>query len=197
MRRMYQMISLLALSTLLTACISIPIGDQTLEISTDGINMVSNDEKDDTEEDVAAEGEGKETDGETAEQNDSDGNVTKEKNQTDDSQTAAKNCGEQDYSPIKDDLEPGFYIPDCAVLTSVEKAKSGLYAYFEIEGGNAQEIFKAYQDYFGDKIQSENQNISSGIYEINANEGNTLINLEQYEDHVNLRVIQQSQTNDE
>lgn len=194
--------SLFAMIILLAGCISIPIGDNVLKISTDGIEFVdgegnmdeaAGDEEEDAEEEESDEAESDETD-------EAESDETDEADETKDADSSAKSsksgCQEEDHSSVTDVLVPGFYIPECAVLESVSKDSTSLTAGFSVPGADWKDIFNEYKEYFGDNLDSESENPQSGSGEMYAyiypgDDSNYVrIRIDQNEDYVALQILQ-------
>lgn len=194
MKKSIYFLSFFYVSILLAGCISIPFGDNVLEISTDGIEFVDNQEGDEPGEQEVMEELRAEEEIDLSEEVSSDLEV-KDGNSDSDSEEPKNSCEEQDHSTVTDDLVPDFFIPDCALLTNVSKDSNGLDAYFTVKGGDWQEIFKAYKEFFGDFLNQERQNPASQDAELSATlydnpDDYTIIQINQGDEEVSLRIIQ-------
>lgn len=192
MKRKFPVLSLLLFTIVLTGCISIPFGDKVLEISMDGVEFVTQEEGGALADNNVNE-ELNNLEDETTNDTEAEGDV--ESSQDD----AVKNCEEQDHSTVTEDLPVGFFIPDCALVTSVSKNSHGIDAYFTVEEGDWQDVFNAYKEFFGDSLNQERQDPASGKAELDAslyeNPNNyTIIQIEQLEEDVQIRIIQQFPT---
>src|SRR5690625_1177431 len=101
---------------LLAGCVSIPIGDSVLEISTDGVNFEEADGEEEADSDNEAIGDVLEEAGDEeviSNEEEQEGDI--EEN----TEASASQCEAHDNSRLTNDLTPSFYIPDCAVLTSI------------------------------------------------------------------------------
>lgn len=162
MKKAFSILLVLLATTLLAGCISIPLGDgEQLTIGFDGINIEATGEEDDEEimdideeENIddennlgAVEAAGVQETEDTAVE---DNSAEEGGDQTDHS------ICEDDYALILDDMPADFPMPACATITSVNSSNSNIDAYYNVEG-DWQDIYKLYQDYFGDNISSQSQ----------------------------------------
>src|SRR5690625_607271 len=108
--------------SVLAACISIPIGDNVLEISSDGIDFVSGDDEsdgDDHSENEASADNDSQNEG-VAEQNDESENLNENKeeveetteNEVANADDPVGQCEKQDHSEITDTVDVDLYIPE-------------------------------------------------------------------------------------
>lgn len=207
MRKVTYFISFLALALLLAGCITIPVGEDTVKISANGVEWLTNDEEGQEEaiedtaeetghEEVAVEPESTNEQAEPTNQEEETNDEPSEEESNDASTgaTTTSQCEEQDHSAMTDHLVPNFYIPECAELTDLSKDKNSLTAHLTVEG-DWQEVFQAYQDFFGDQLSSENQNISGKTVRLTAylyedTDAYTQIDINQSDEHVKIRIIQ-------
>ena len=207
MRKITSVISFLAMALLLAGCISIPVGEDTVKISANGVEWLTNDEGGQEEavedtagetdhEEVAVEPESTNEQAEPAshEEENNDGLSEEESNDSSNEATITSQCEKQDYSAVTDHLAPNFFIPECAELTDLSKDKNSLTAYLTVEG-DWQKTFQAYKDFFDDKLSSENQQISSQTARLTAYlyedmDAYTQIDIDQRDEHVMIRIIQ-------
>ncbi|MBO1005307.1 hypothetical protein [Pseudogracilibacillus auburnensis] len=196
MKKLIHLLTILSMSIILVGCISIPFGDDVLKISTDGVEFV-NEEKNELEEEEVTEAQEEvgEPDGEIEETVNDATHETEEENTETDSDNTPQQCEEQDYSAIMNDLQEGFFIPDCALIESVTKNELELQAYLTAEG-DWQDIFTDYQTFFGSSIDEESQSPASGTARLKAFQDKTaniytVIELTQKEEFVQIRIIQQ------
>lgn len=216
MKKIFYFSCLLALSLLLVGCMSIPVGDQTLKLSTDGVELVENegeevqenpieeenpsvdeaekaegDEKQSTEEQVDKEQSVIEEDQEDVDKEQAD-RVQENKGEKEREEKENRQCVEQDLSLLTEELVEDFYIPACAELTNVSKSNQRVDAYVKVEG-DWQETAQAYKKYFGDRITSENQNISDKaanlIADFGENDGKAEVRISQDGEFVSMRII--------
>lgn len=87
---------------------------------------------------------------------DDDGNNENEKSETPNQFEA---CEEEGHDKVLDRIDAEFFLPDCAVLTNINRKDVGFSAYLEIENGNWEEIGNAYIEVYEDKIVNERINI--------------------------------------
>lgn len=179
-------IMLILLATiLLTGCISIPLGEgEKLVIGFDGINIEADEglNKGDENHKVSVAADGPETD---------DANVANDSEVENEQEQADHESCEDDYALILDDMPEDFPMPVCATITSVNSSHSDIDAYYNVEA-DWQDIYKLYQDYFGDNISSQSQKPEekSGELRSNTDDFDIWIQLNQEDDDfVRVRVL--------
>lgn len=157
MKKVLSILLVLLATTLLAGYISIPLGDgEQLTVGFDGINIEATGEEDD-EEIMDTNGEGS-TDDENnldeveASVQETENTATEDNSEEEkDGEQAGSGICEDDYALILDDMPVDFPMPACATITSVNSSNSGIDAYYNVKA-DWQDIYKQYQDYFGDNI---------------------------------------------
>jgi len=164
---------------LLAGCVSVPIGDSVLEISTDGVEFVPGDNSDtnqdnplNVESDVEDEPEGNMGDMEEPEEFADNENSEEPEESTNNEEastiTSDRQCDEQDYSEVTNNIDVDFHIPECAILLKVTKGDNRIDASLNIEDEDWKTILEEYRDYFGDEIYSENVDLGGESAELKA-----------------------------
>lgn len=224
MKQIVYLVFLFVLSIALVGCMSIPVGDQTLKLSTDGMELVENegeeaqenpaeekqpvieemeqvedDQKQSTEEQVDKEKMISEEENEEDVDEEKDNEAQRNEDEKESREKVKRQCMEQDLSLLTDELVEGFYIPACAELTNVSKSNTHVDAYVKVEG-DWQDTTQVYKEYFGDRMTSENQNISEKsanlIADFGESEGKAEVRISQDGEFVSMRIIYTKPSND-
>lgn len=182
MKRVLTILLVLLATTLLAGCISIPLGDgEQLTIGFDGINIEATGEEDDEERNIDDENNLGAV--EAAGVQETEDTAVEDNSAEEGGDQADHGICEDDYALILDDMPVGFPMPACATITSVNSSNSNIDAYYNVEG-DWQDIYKLYQDYFGDNISSQSQKPEekSGELRSQTDEYDILIQLNQKDD---------------
>src|SRR5690625_522673 len=140
MKRLLLSFSFIIMAILLTGCISIPIGDSTLEISTDGIDFVSSDDGGKEGDLTVDDGEADDTPEENGEGTDEPEKVDDSADATADTSGSSGNC-DNDYSELLNELPFELPMPDCAEITNISIRQNTVDSYYVVEG-NWKDIFE-------------------------------------------------------
>lgn len=177
-------LSLTLMAIVLAGCISTPIGDSTLEISTDGIDFVPADSKNENLNEVGGETEvfGVENGSETYVNNDEDMNANNVSNDVNNDNDADEldtemmgqggpgevMCDEpEDHTAFTEHFDYDYYIPECAILYKVKDRASSVRGFFIIENADWGQINEEMVEYFIDVEEKTYED--SGIQEQYAN----------------------------
>lgn len=213
MKRFFLSLIFVATITLLAGCVSIPLGDDVLEISTDGVKLIKGnsdasgdeaDEMEDTddtdEEDEMDEEDGVEDENEVDEEEESD-----EDSDNDEDSASGKVQGEAeggsgvtcpddfntDYSRIIDEIEHEFYFPECAGVAKMQKGNTFTFRLLQA-GGDYEDLFDEYLEFAEDPFK-EDLNLTNGtadlrfyLHDVEEEIGSMQINFRQQEDHVRM-----------
>ncbi len=173
----------------LAGCVSIPIGDDVLKISTEGIEFVE--EVDSSLEDIEEEMGEQEVVGQ--EEKDEEQEADPENEEIDSTASEedteeVKTC-EEDYSVFLEELPEDFPMPECAVIGNILLDNSRFDGSYHVKG-DWEDTFNFYKEYMGENIESRNQNPTEldGQLEGIINGGNMYINISQSENIVEVRV---------
>jgi len=189
MKRVLSILLVLLATTLLAGCISIPLGGgEQLTIGFDGINIEMTGVEDD-EDIVDTNEEGRIDDVnnlgavEAVGVQETEDTAVEDNSTEEDEDQADHGICEDDYALILDDMPADFPMPVCATITSVNSSNSNIDAYYNVEG-DWQDIYKLYQDYFGDNISSQSQKPEekSGELRSQTDEFDIFIQLSQKDD---------------
>lgn len=213
MKRFFLSLTLVAVMILLAGCVSIPLGDDVLEISTDGVKLIKGDsdaagDEADKTEDVDNDEDGIDEEDEV----DNEDEVDEEDEGDDDSDadddktsTSGKAQGEveggsdvtcpddfnTDYSRIIEEIDHEFYFPECAGVAKMEKGNTFQFRLLQA-GGDYEDLFDEYLD-FAEEPFREDINLTNGtadlrfyLHDIEEEIGSMIINFRQEEDHVRM-----------
>lgn len=217
----------------LAACISIPIGEDTLKISSDGVEFIegdsnhneNNNNNDNGNNLVIDETNNINNDHENNVDNDNDGiddednndnneiidsdlpenntdNADNEANSEDHSNNDSDNnasasvspegCEVQDHSLAYDEMGGEMYIPECAILTDVNKHDNTITVNYLLEGGEWDKVFTAYEEYIGkENISSGQRNLIKETSQIRGtmdNEAEVTLDIYQTDEGVEVRL---------
>lgn len=165
MRKLLLGVTLIIVMSMLAACMSIPIGDSTLKISSDGIDFVPNDKGETNQEDDAetAVDENAAEDVAAAENDMTNENGVENDVETSDltNQKIDENCAPQDHSDITDSIQGDFYIPQCAEIVEVKKNEGSVTGVLMLEDIDWDEVYGTYIDVLGDQVSSESKEVQS------------------------------------
>lgn len=191
MKKLIHLLGFLCMCILLTGCISIPVGDSQLEVTKDGVEFVPNEEGDELEDDGSEEADPEDV---VDPEPETVVNGEQEESKPVDDQ-ASKSCDE-DYSELTERLKPGFFIPDCTVITSLSMNSKEIVANLLVEG-DWKDLSNAYKEYFANNLHSENQNRENKSVELIAYlyedaENYTSIKVQQKAENVEVRIIQKT-----
>lgn len=183
MKKVIFSISFICMSIILSGC-SIPIGDNVLHISTDGIEFEEKEGSSDVVEEVDAE---EETD---KEENIDLGEEAEEDAESTTSTNDSTNKCDDDYSVITDNLPPNTPIFDCAEITSVSQTDQYIDAYYTAPG-DWNDIFNMYKDFLGDNLTEQQQSPQDGNANVKGLIDGKSIEFKMYqkEQEVEVRVI--------
>lgn len=186
MRKLLLGVTLIIVMSMLAACMSIPIGDSTLKISSDGIDFVPNDKGETNQEDDAetAVDENAAEDVAAAENDMTNENGVENDVETSDltNQKIDENCAPQDHSDITDSIQGDFYIPQCAEIVEVKKNEGSVTGVLMLEDIDWDEVYGTYIDVLGDQVSSESKEVQSekgNIKAVFSNNTSANIKLEQ------------------
>ena len=167
MKRFLYSIALIVTILLLASC-SIPIGDDVLNISTDGVKFIKGDSDETKTADEAIDEEDMEDEADEPEEADgNDEDETEGKQPTDQGQKTADSanitCPEDintNYDEIIKVLEDDFYFPECADVKSIRHGGDRFRFDLYQEGGNYEELFNEYLEFTGEQVTNRNVNYS-------------------------------------
>lgn len=170
MKRLFLSLSLIAMLTLLAGCISIPLGKDVLEISTDGVKLIKGDSSEEAEEDDSTDDEEVDEEDATAEEDETaDENETEEDDGDNASESSADTtqasanvtCPEDintNYDEIIKVLEDDFYFPECADVKSISHGNDSFRFDLYQEGGNYEDLFNEYLEFTGEQVNHRDVN---------------------------------------
>jgi len=208
MKRFFLSLLMVAMITVLAGCISIPLGDDVLEISGDGVKFykggkddaasededVDLDDETDADDDADLEGDNEEDETDAEDSDAGDGGTTQGT-----STTQSATCPQDintDYSRLEKSLVHDFYLPECADLGRINVSGDHVDFDFKVHGGEFEAIFDEYLDSF-DEINKQEIDPSwqLGWGRVDANLVNdagevsgAVVNIEQKEEHVDVNV---------
>lgn len=208
MKKFLLAVGFLLFATILAGCITIPIGDDMLEISSDGIQFVPKDDdgsNNNNNEEYNANGEdGLENDpdhnGDSVADNEnsqgeaenSEGSDESGDNNDANTATPGQECEKQDHSAIFDSIGMDLYIPECAVLQNINKSSDTVTATLELEGRDWAEVFDEFVEFANGTdydITKEDRNIQneSGDLRYSDESGNrTWITVHQWDEDLSI-----------
>ncbi|WP_058306302.1 hypothetical protein [Gracilibacillus massiliensis] len=198
MRKFLIGLCLFIMTGLLVGCVSIPLNDGVLKMSSEGIEFVNNESDENNSESDETNNVNNESDEQAEQTEETDENtegsdsVQSEENEEATSDAKPSACEEQDYSDVTDSIDAEIFIPNCAIINSVNKNSSYVSADFIVEPGDWEEILNEYKEFLGEKVQGENKNIQSQFVRLDAvlsDEGRSQITIQQDEENVGLSYI--------
>ncbi len=198
-KKLFLGLSMAFMVFVLAGCISIPIGDSVLEITTDGVEFVTSDDAGNGDDNNVSMDENNNDDfdmtndnGENANGNENSDGSGQSDSSNDGSMSASSSgfcTSTEDHSFFTKHVNGEFYIPECAVLTDVKNNDHESDGYFEVPGATWDQVHDAYIEAHGDQFTKEDVNISgsSAYLQIDfGNETGLRVDINQGEEQVNL-----------
>ena|SRR5690625_3142587 len=194
MKRFLLSLLMVAMITFLAGCISIPLGDDVLEISGDGVKLYkggkeeaiedegNDDGEDNNENDDVNLNDEANADDEVDSENNADENESNAEESTKGMGTTSQGalittpnatCPEElntDYSRLEKFFVHEFYLPECSDLGRVNMDEDSISFKFNVHDLDFEEIFDEYLDYFDEITTQEiDPTWSMGWAKVNAN----------------------------